>query len=92
MGPTRVSKLLARKRPHLLPILDSRVREFYGDTSEFWAPLAAALRDANRRTAIDALVPNREERGLSLLRVLDIAIWMSGRQVPGQVTEGDEHF
>ena len=28
-GPTRVSKLMARKRPILIPILDSRVKNFF---------------------------------------------------------------
>lgn len=78
MGPTRVSKLMARKRPRLIPILDERVREFFGhDTERFWMPLGHALKDENRRARIDALAPGA--RPLSILRLLDIAIWMSTR-------------
>lgn len=79
MGPTRVSKLMARKRPRLIPILDERVKEFFGhETEHFWMPLAHALKDDDRRDRIEALRPEGAER-LSLLRILDIAIWMSTR-------------
>lgn len=88
MGPTRVSKLLARKRPRLIPILDERVREFFGhDTERFWMPLAHALRDENRRDRIEALRPQGAER-LSLLRILDIAIWMSMRDQNARSRQG----
>lgn len=78
IGSTRASKLLARKRPHLIPIQDSRVNEFYGIGAgdEYWLPLAAALADPELRTEIDSLWPAGAPGRVSLLRVLDIAIWM----------------
>ena len=91
VGVTRASKLMARKRPRLIPILDRRVREFFdGRTEEFWWPLALALREEDLRRG---LVELRSEVGagtLSELRILDIAIWMGERNPPGTVASTDE--
>lgn len=83
IGPTRASKLLARKRPHLVPILDRRVKAFYAQQrySGYWLAMAEALRDEEVRVQIDALRPiGLDKSRLSLLRILDIAIWMSGEE------------
>lgn len=91
LGTTRVSKLLARKRPHLIPILDSRVQEFYGDTERFWMPLARALDDLDLRERIRALAPSYPEATLSTLRILDIAVWSHQRGVPpGTMADDDD--
>jgi Family of unknown function (DUF6308) len=92
LGPTRVSKLMARKRPRLIPILDSRVREFFeGQTENFWMPLSIALEDEVLRKDIDALQSGDETAyKLSTLRLLDIAIWMTQRDAPGTVTGEEE--
>lgn len=91
LGTTRVSKLLARKRPHFIPILDSRVQEFYGDTKRFWMPLASVLADPGLRERVRALAPSYPEASLSTLRILDIAVWRHQRLVPpGTVTTDDE--
>lgn len=82
VGTITAHKLLARKRPHLIPILDSSVISFYErDTSQYWIPLGRALRDENRRSAIESLRPNDPRaHELSVLRILDIAIWSSRNQ------------
>lgn len=91
IGVTRASKLMARKRPRLIPILDCRVREFFDhETEEFWWPLAIALAEGElwRR-----LVDLRSEVGataLSELRILDIAVWMGERNPPGTASSADE--
>lgn len=73
-----VSKVLHRRRPHIVPLIDSRVRAFYG-----------ARRPANiRRALYDDLQDNRswmadladgrktpDGRPLTLLRLADILIW-----------------
>lgn len=90
MGRTRVSKLLARKRPHLIPIRDRRVDEFFGKTRSFWIPLAMALHDEALRVGIASLRPDGVDARLSILRLLDIAIWMTGRESPpGTASEAD---
>lgn len=70
------SKLLARKRPHLLPVYDRVVKAALQPTrSNFWRPLWETLQN-------DAVTDRLEElrRGLgldvSLLRVLDVAVWV----------------
>jgi hypothetical protein len=78
-GYVGASKLLARKRPHLVPILDQWVGQFYDhDTEEYWLPLAEALRAAGIREMIARLRPTHlSDDDLSILRTLDIAIWMT---------------
>lgn len=77
-GTVTTHKLMSRKRPHLVPILDRWVTGFYQNTTEYWVPLGQALRDDGRRAAILRLAPDTPEaRRLSVLRILDIAIWSS---------------
>lgn len=74
-----VSKVLHRRRPHIVPVIDSRVREFYG-VRKASAVRAALWEDiqANR----DWLSPmasartTPDGRPLTLLRTADILIWM----------------
>lgn len=76
VGSTKAGKLLARKRPHLLPIYDSVVAEFLGPApGEFWADLRAALKDEQRRNGIGAWT-NGLNRPITTLRALDVALWM----------------
>lgn len=83
IGRTTASKLLARKRPHLVPIFDSVVeRELSLHNQQLWAPLHAwltadggmnqkRLQDLHERAGLDAQV--------STLRVFDVLTWMTGR-------------
>lgn len=81
MGPTRVSKLLARKRPKLIPIWDSRVHDFFGNSYWTWTPLSIALRESSRRERLQRLrTASGAPATTSLLRVLDVAIWSSKRE------------
>ena len=75
VGPTTASKLLARKRPRLLPIRDSVIDEQLDVGTSFWSPLADALRVVTRRHRIERLAPGVE---VSTLRRLDVAVWMTG--------------
>nr|WP_244176921.1 DUF6308 family protein [Streptomyces albus] len=86
-GPVIAGKLLARKRPHLIPVYDIRVKQFFQRPTNdqfFWASLAAALR-ADNGTFHDQLVRLRHQAGLGegigVLRVCDVIAWMhQGRQ------------
>ncbi len=82
IGPTRASKLLARKRPRLFPIRDEVVAMVLGLGREFWEPLRQALR------AQDGALDSRLRRlhagaGLapevSRLRVFDVLAWSEGK-------------
>lgn len=88
IGPTRASKIIARKRPRLIPIYDSVVHPLMGlkDSAGYWAAWQIALtdgsglperleairREANASDTIEAL------QHISALRVMDIVLWMHG--------------
>ncbi|MFJ6842170.1 DUF6308 family protein [Streptomyces griseoluteus] len=73
-------KLLARKRPRLLPVYDRVVRCVLGGPTSFWLDLHHALR-ADDHALHHELLDLRERAGvpktLSALRVCDIVLWMA---------------
>lgn len=79
VGPTRASKLYARKRPRLRPIYDSVVAKVIG-MNRLWEPLRAELQE--NPGLHPRLVRLREEAQLpaevSALRVFDVLAWMEG--------------
>lgn len=82
LGPTRTSKLLAAKRPRLLPIWDTFVKEATGlDSSDYWAKFQYALSDDNRSLWhwLQGLRPLAQTvpATVSELRILDVLLWMS---------------
>ncbi|MFE7526927.1 DUF6308 family protein [Kitasatospora sp. NPDC057542] len=82
VGPVVAGKLLARKRPHLIPVYDVRVKALFRrprvDTT-FWSALADALR-ADGGALRARLAGLRTEAGIGedigVLRVLDVIAWM----------------
>lgn len=89
-GPVIAGKLLARKRPHLIPIYDIRIKQLFGRPKtdySFWAALAAALR-ADDGAFRDQLTRLRDKAGIGedigILRVFDVIAWMhQGPSGPG---------
>jgi hypothetical protein len=77
VGRTRASKLLARKRPHLVPIVDSVIAEAMSLGDDTWRPLAAVLADQQLRQDINDLRPPEVSTQISTLRLLDVLAWMS---------------
>ena len=78
VGETKATKLLARKRPRLVPVIDSVVRRALPLEDQplvLWQ-LRAALLDEERRRRIASLRPQREGPATTELRLLDAAIWM----------------
>lgn len=76
VGPTKAGKLMARKRPHLIPIFDEVVGGFLKPwTDDLWKDLRTALSDVELRSRIDSLA-DRLPRRPSTLRLVDVAIWM----------------
>ncbi len=79
---SKVTKILHRKRPSLVPIFDSRVAAFYGCTprspSLFWPVLQADLIEHGpwlRGLVLGIHTPAPGSRELSVLRALDIIVW-----------------
>lgn len=82
MGRTRTSKLIAAKRPRLIPIWDSFVEQATGlDTVDYWRQFQAVLAADDRAiwtwlTQIRSDVPN-VPAAVSNLRILDVLLWMT---------------
>lgn len=84
VGTTKTSKLLARKRPHLLPVIDSVVKRAVGHNPRrhnFYRNLRAALTADDRRLHA-RLIEIRDDAeigdDISAIRVFDILAWMWG--------------
>jgi hypothetical protein len=78
--PVATYKLLARKRPHLFSVRDSKTVKTLGNAGNWWANWRNAL--YNNPAIVTQLVGLRSTAGqnaghLSLLRVADIVTWMS---------------
>lgn len=83
LGPTTTSKLMARKRPQLIPIYDSVVGWVLGlqDSRGHWAGMRDAVRagdGALHRRAIELAKGAGVASEVSALRVLDVVLWMHG--------------
>ncbi|WP_229695668.1 DUF6308 family protein [Streptomyces lacrimifluminis] len=84
VGWVIAGKLLARKRPRLLPVYDRVVRCAVGRPSSFWLALHTALREddaALHRQLFDLRQAAGLPETVSALRVCDVAVWMSHRAV-----------
>jgi hypothetical protein len=83
MGPTLTSKLLARKRPRLIPIWDSRIKDqlLLPDSKEHWSHMWRAL-TAENGALTERLRRIRSRSGqdqITLLRTFDVAVWHSDK-------------
>lgn len=80
VGWVTAGKLLARKRPRLLPVYDRVVRCALGHPPSFWTDLRTALREDDAALH-HRLLGLRQSAGLpetvSALRVADVAVWMA---------------
>jgi hypothetical protein len=88
---TLLTKVLHRKRPHLIPPVDRHVLDLYRRTTgqrtavAAWSPLLRAMRDdlhspnAQALTAIGTQIGAELGRELSHVRMVDITIWMERR-------------
>ena len=76
VGPVRAGKLLARKRPRVVPIWDDVVATVVGEThGDWWSVLKCCLQhELDLRTRIDELRP---AASVSVIRTLDVIIWMT---------------
>jgi Family of unknown function (DUF6308) len=83
VGPVTAGKLVARKRPRLLPVYDSVVAERVGSPKGFWAALNCDLRaddKALNQKLLDIRAQAEIGNDISALRVFDIVTWMPGAE------------
>lgn len=80
VGWVTAGKLMARKRPRLIPVYDRVVKTALGrkNGDEWWRPLRTVLQENS--DIVDRLQSLRNQAALddrvSLLRILDVCIWM----------------
>ena len=89
IGWVTAGKVLARKRPHLIPVLDDVVMtNLHLPTTGAWKMLHDALADEQRRRSIDNLLPDQLSLFVPTLRILDVAVWMTfGRSQRAKVSQ-----
>jgi hypothetical protein len=79
---TAVTKILHRKRPHLVPVNDSLVREFYGARNSYRALFESIHQELNDKDTVALLedlagrYKTPRGRTMTTLRALDIIVWM----------------
>lgn len=86
VGRTRATKLLARKRPRMTPIIDKVIADSVMIGGSWWEPLHAALNAEGGELAryledvkSDALADHPELlESVPLVRVFDVLAWMDG--------------
>ncbi|MFI2040148.1 DUF6308 family protein [Streptomyces bottropensis] len=82
IGWVTAGKLLARKRPRLLPVYDQVVRCVLRRPASFWLDLHAALRADDRALHHELVALRRSARipeTVSALRICDVVLWMRHR-------------
>ncbi len=75
VGYVKASKLLAAKRPHLVPIRDRRVEQLLGNPDQWWAPWQKVMKKEAFRSLLAELADGVAPPDASLLRVLDVILW-----------------
>ncbi|MEW5812234.1 MAG: DUF6308 family protein [Actinomycetota bacterium] len=77
VGWVTAGKLLACKRPRMIPILDERVQGLLKPRHElFWVSMHDELSDESRRRTISRVCRHAPPH-VSLLRRIDVALWMA---------------
>ncbi|MGE2835434.1 DUF6308 family protein [Mycobacterium sp. SMC-4] len=73
-------KLLAAKRPRMIPILDNKVRDLLQPpASRFWVSMWDELSDESQRMTVTEVCAGAPT-DVSLLRRIDVALWMASTQ------------
>lgn len=76
VGTTKATKLMAAKRPKLIPVQDSFIEEeLMLPQGRFWLPMYDQLADGSLRNFIGELTADAPEN-VSLLRRIDVSVWM----------------
>ena len=83
IGWVTAGKLLAYKRPRLIPVYDDVVQSVVGAPASFWQALHQELRRDDQKLQ-HHLLDLREQAGIgehvSPLRVFDVIAWMTGKR------------
>lgn len=81
VGPVTAAKLLCRKRPRLIPIIDEVVEGIIAVPSSLhWTLVQEIMQSDDRREVLISLRPSWISPEVSTLRLLDVTLWMWGSQ------------
>lgn len=80
MGRTKTSKLLAPKRPSLIPIFDSVVERLLPPVVDHWEAFGHVFADDDLPLLLAIASRSGAPEGATLLRKLDVLLWMIGQQ------------
>lgn len=93
IGKVKAGKLLARKRPKLVPIVDSVVEKVVSPVSgpwPYWDAYRQFMSSTQHRARLEQVRPARVADTISLLRVLDVAVWLRGSRSKNAYVLRDE--
>lgn len=77
-GVTKRSKILAAKRPRLIPVLDRVVKGTLPKTENIWISIQNVLMIEEYRTKLQQALQNEHiPESVSLLRKIDVVIWVN---------------
>lgn len=78
MGQTRTAKLLAAKRPQLIPIYDSVIAKEFGRTSsrDHWTDMRDLFKENPELVKKLKEVSKAAGKDISAIRALDVILWM----------------
>lgn len=80
-GITKRSKILAAKRPRLIPVLDRVVKGTLPESENIWVSIQNVLRVEDYRTKLMKVLQHAEvPDSVSLLRRIDVVIWINNEQ------------
>ena len=82
MHRTKISKLLATKRPRLVPIYDTVLEKLLPPVANYWTAFERALGDEELRLLLSIAAGGGAPEGAGLLRRVDAMLWMIGREPP----------
>jgi hypothetical protein len=77
VGRTTTSKLVARKRPRLVPVQDTVTMAALGEPTKFVEPLRKKLRAGLHEQLVELREKSAIPSEVTALRVLDVLLWMA---------------
>lgn len=87
LATTKISKLIATKRPRLSPVLDSVItQKVFPETSRYWESFRGALCDENLREHLLSVTDIPEvPADVCLLRRIDVVLWSRHNRKPREL-------
>jgi hypothetical protein len=80
MGRTKISKLMAAKRPRLVPMFDSVVSGLFPPVPDHWQAFYRVTDDRQLRRELSIAAGRGAPDGAGFLRRVDALLWMIGHE------------